>query len=90
MDPKIFDDIAKKLSEAMPSSVKHLQEELTKNFAAVLQTAFAKLHLITREEFDVQVRVLERTRSKLETLAKQVTVLEKHLPKKPQKKPSEK
>ena len=40
---------------------------------------FAKLDLVTREEFDVQSQVLQRTRAKLEVLAQKVAELEKTL-----------
>jgi len=49
---------------------------MEKNLHAALQTAFAKLELVTREEFEVQQGVLARTRAKLEELEKQVAELE--------------
>ncbi len=51
------------------------QAELEKNFHAVLQAAFTKMDLVTRQEFDVQQGVLVRTRAKLEELEKQVAEL---------------
>jgi BMFP domain-containing protein YqiC len=45
----------------------------------VLQSTFAKLDLVTREEFDVQASVLARTRAKVEALEKQVAELEQKL-----------
>ena len=49
---------------------------MEKNFHAALRATFAKLDLVTREEFDIQQEVLARTRAKLEELEKQVTELE--------------
>ncbi|CAN5309482.1 accessory factor UbiK family protein [soil metagenome] len=75
-DPKFFDDIAKRLSDAIPTSVKNLQEDMERNFRGILQAAFAKLDLVTRDEFDVQANVLARTRSKLESLEKRLHEIE--------------
>ena len=76
IDPKSFDDLAKRFAEALPPSFKQFQTEMEKNFHAALQATFAKLELVTREEFDVQQGVLARTRAKLEELEKQVAELE--------------
>ena len=76
IDPKIFDDLARRLSESVPTGVKQLQADFEKNARATLQAAFAKMDLVTREEFDVQQKVLARTRQRLEALEQQVAVLE--------------
>jgi BMFP domain-containing protein YqiC len=47
----------------------------------VLQNTLAKLDLVTREEFDVQSRLLSRTREKLEALEKTIAELETSQPK---------
>lgn len=79
IDPKILDDLSKRLMEAVPSGVWQLQNEMEKIFHATLQATFAKMDLVTREEFDVQQGVLARTRAKLEELEKQVAALEARL-----------
>ncbi len=76
LDPKAFDDLAKRFAEAAPAGFRQFQAEMEKNVHAVLQATFAKLELVTREEFDVQQGVLARTRAKLEELEKQVAELE--------------
>jgi BMFP domain-containing protein YqiC len=50
--------------------------DLEKNLRALLASFFARLDLVTREEFDVQRQVLLRTREKLERLESQVAALE--------------
>jgi hypothetical protein len=57
-----------------------LQADLEKNFHALLQAGFARMDLVTRQEFDVQQGVLARTRARLEALEKQVAELEARLP----------
>ena len=64
-DPKFFEEINKKISEVIAASP---AKDIEKNMKAMLTAMFAKLDLVTREEFDVQVQVLQRTREKLEAL----------------------
>ena len=80
IDPKIIDDLTKRFIESVPPGLRQLQAEMEKNFHAVAQAAFAKMDLVTREEFEVQQAVLARTRSKLEALEKQVAELESEAP----------
>jgi len=83
IDPKIIDDLSKRFMEAIPPGVRQLQSEFEKNAQAALQTAFARMDLVTREEFDVQQGVLARTRAKVEALEKQVAELEIRLAQQP-------
>lgn len=71
-----LDELARKLLEALPGGVRELRADVEKNFRSALHTGFAKMDLVTREEFDVQSAVLARTRAKLESLEKQVAALE--------------
>lgn len=75
-DPKAIDDIASKLTAAIPPGLNNLKEDMEKNFRAILQGGLGKLDLVTREEFEVQKAVLAKTRSKLEALEKRVTDIE--------------
>lgn len=78
MDPKnTFDDLAKKITGLLPGSVLQLQQDLESNIKAVLQSSLSKMNLVTREEFDVQQALLQRTREKLDKLEKLLQELEK-------------
>lgn len=77
-DPKFFDEMAQRMAAAVPGA-RELQQDLEKNFRALLQSAFAKLDLVTREEFDVQSDVLVRTRAKVQALERQVALLEERV-----------
>jgi len=79
-EPKALDDLARKLADAVPSGVRELQQDLEKNLHATLQSAFSKLDLVTREEFEVQSTLLARTRAKLDALEAQIAVLEQNQP----------
>jgi BMFP domain-containing protein YqiC len=67
-----FDDLAKKLFAALPTNLQNVENEIQQKFKEIIQTTFARLDLITREEFDVQTKVLARTREKLDALQAQV------------------
>ena len=75
-DTKFIDDLARQISDSVPSGIKGLQQDLEKNIHTLLQGSLAKLDLVTREEFDTQSQVLLRTREKLEQLEKTITELE--------------
>ncbi len=76
MDPRFIDDLARKLSAAVPENVANLRRDLEDNFKAVLQGALSRMDLVTRQEFDVQAGVLRRTREKLEMLEAKLSELE--------------
>ena len=76
IDPKAIDDLAKRFVETLPPGFRQFQADMEKNFHAALQTTFAKLELVTREEFEVQQEVLARTRAKRDELEKQMADLE--------------
>ena len=89
MDKQFIDDLANRLANAVPPGVKSLQDDLERNFRGLLQSGFAKLDLVTREEFDVQTRVLERTRQKLTALEQELQSLQQQVaePAQPKVKP---
>jgi len=76
-DPRLIDDLARRLAGSVPESVMALRRDLEQNFKGVLQSQLAQLDLVTREEFDVQGTVLKRTREKLAALEQRLAELEK-------------
>jgi BMFP domain-containing protein YqiC len=77
LEKRIIDDLAGKLAGAVPEGAKTLRADLESNFRGLLQNALGKLDLVTREEFDIQTKVLERTRSKLDQLEQELQALGK-------------
>ncbi|HSG65279.1 MAG TPA: accessory factor UbiK family protein [Gammaproteobacteria bacterium] len=71
-----LDDLARQLADAVPKQLRALGDDLERNFKSLLQAGLAKMDLVTREEFDIQVAVLERTREKLEALDARLRDLE--------------
>lgn len=76
IEPKMFEDMAQKLGAVLPDGLQAVQRDVEKNFKTVLQNSFAKMDLVTREEFDVQTEVLKRSREKLDKMEKQIEQLE--------------
>ncbi|MDX5362567.1 MAG: accessory factor UbiK family protein [Pseudazoarcus pumilus] len=71
--PRFLDEIGAKLAELAANSP---VGELEKNARALLGSAFSKLDLVTREEFDIQREVLAQTRQRLADLEHRVAELE--------------
>ncbi|HAT6979470.1 TPA: accessory factor UbiK family protein [Legionella pneumophila] len=71
-DPKQFDELANKLFATLPTSLQNFEKDIQQKFKEVLQSTFSRMDLVTREEFDVQCKVLARTREKLEQLQHQL------------------
>lgn len=71
-----FLDQAGKMLPPLPS-----RDELQRSLNVVAQSTLSKLELVTREEFDAQSAVLERTRARLEQLEKQLQQLSEELAK---------
>ena len=71
-----IDDIARRLLERVPPALRNVQADLESNFRAVLRERLSRLDLVSRDEFDAQARVLERTRARLETLEARLAALE--------------
>jgi BMFP domain-containing protein YqiC len=76
VDRNIIDQLASKLADAVPGDLRTLRTDMESNFRSLLQTTLGKLDLVTREEFEVQRKVLERTREKLERLEKVLTEMQ--------------
>jgi BMFP domain-containing protein YqiC len=70
---KLAQEVAGKVAEALAVSP---ARDLEKNLKASLAVWLSRLDLVTREEFDVQIEVLARTREKLQALEARVAELE--------------
>lgn len=73
---RMLEDLSARISEFLAASP---AKDVEKNARALLSSAFAKLELATREELDVQAKVLARTREKLAALEARVAALEASL-----------
>lgn len=73
MNEKLLSDLTARLSELAANNP---AKDLERNMRALLAATFARLDLVTREEYDVQVQVLARAREKLAALEARVAELE--------------
>lgn len=76
LNKKILDEIGSKVSEIVAQSP---AKDIEKNLRILLNGVFNRMDLVTRDEFDVQQEVLQRTREKLIILEAKVSELESQL-----------
>ena len=79
MNTSALDDLARRLTEAIPPSIRNLGQDLESNFKAVLQAQLARLDLVSRTEFDVQTALLKRTQSALTAMEQRLKDIEAKL-----------
>lgn len=75
-DASRLDDLSRTLGKLLPPGLADLKDDVEKNVRAAVQGALGNLDLVTREEFDVQTQVLQRTRQRLQALEARVAALE--------------
>jgi len=73
------EELAKFISGLIPQDLRQGREDLERNIRAALNSALARMNLVTREEFDIQSELLSRTRAVVEELEKKVQDLERQM-----------
>lgn len=73
MNDKLLGELSARLAEMAAGNP---AKDLEKNFRGLLASALTRLDLVSREEYDVQVQVLARTREKLAALEARLAALE--------------
>jgi BMFP domain-containing protein YqiC len=76
IDPNALDDLARRLADSVPASVRAFGRDMESNFKAVLQAQLSKLDMVNRQEFDVQAELLARTQAQLAALEARLKDLE--------------
>jgi BMFP domain-containing protein YqiC len=76
LDHNFFENLAKQFSNVIPPQLAALKQDLETNFYMVLQSFLSKYDLVTREEFDRQVKLLQKAREKIERLEDRLKLLE--------------
>ncbi len=77
LDPKVFEELSARLSAIVAASP---AADIEKNARALLSGFFSRLDLVTREEFEIQAQVLQRTREKLKAIEERLDRLEQNAP----------
>jgi len=73
MNERLLNDLSERLAALAAANP---AKDLEKNFRALLSSAFARLDLVSREEYDAQALVLARAREKLAALEARVAEIE--------------
>jgi BMFP domain-containing protein YqiC len=71
-----IEELAENIAKVLPVGTDQVRAELRGNIRLVLESAFARMNLVTREEFDAQTALLRRTREKLEELERIVAEMD--------------
>lgn len=75
-NPEKFSDAVQQFSKLLPVDVQQARSDIEKNLKAAMSATLAKMDLVTREEFDVQVALLAKTRALVDELENKLSQLE--------------
>ena len=76
IDFKNIEDIGKRIKDIMPNSLKTSKEEVQKTLKSGADGFLQKLDLVTREEYEVQLELLNKCYEKIDELEKKIEILE--------------
>lgn len=71
-----INQLAEKIESLLPSGLKQVKQDFDEKLRALLQQQLSKMDFVSREEFDIQRKVLARTREKLDQLERQLAELQ--------------
>jgi len=77
IDLKKIEDLVEGIAKVLPAGTGEMRTEVKENIKLVLESSFARMNLVTREEFDAQAALLRRTREKLDKLEEMIAAMEK-------------
>ena len=79
IDNQTLNRLSNKIGQLLPSGLQQVKSDFEVQIKTLLQQQLAQLDFVSREEFDIQSRVLQCTRTKLEALESKLDQLEKTL-----------
>jgi BMFP domain-containing protein YqiC len=68
IDLRTIDELTRKLADALPPGVAQAKDELEGQFRKVLTSAFERMNLVSRDEFDARTAQLDEALARLEAL----------------------
>ena len=77
IDNQTINQLSDKINELLPTGLQQAKADFDARLKALLQQQLANYEMVSREEFDIQARVLARTREKLEALEARLSELER-------------
>ena len=78
-DNQAINRLSDKINQLLPPGAQQVKSDFDARLKTLLQQQLAQLEFVSREEFDIQARVLQRTRAKLEKLEDKLRQLEQTL-----------
>ena len=79
IDNQTINQLSEKINALLPPGLQQVKEDFDARLKTLLQQQLANYEMVSREEFELQARVLERTREKLEVIEARLKELDKSL-----------
>ena len=79
LDNQTINRLSDKINQLLPPGLQQVKSDFDARLKTLLQQQLTQLEFVSREEFDIQARVLQRTRAKLEILEEKLRHLEQTL-----------
>ena len=79
LDNQTINELSEKINDLLPPGLQQVKADFDARLKALLQQQLANYEMVSREEFELQQRVLERTREKLEVIEARLRELEQTL-----------
>ncbi|MFT5115258.1 MAG: BMFP domain-containing protein YqiC [Parasphingorhabdus sp.] len=71
--------LSEKINQLIPAGMQSIKSDFEAKLKLLLQQQLSELEFVSREEFDIQSRVLQRTRTRLEALESRINQLEERV-----------
>ena len=68
IDNHTINQLSQKINDLLPAGLQQVKSDFDARLKTLLQQQLAQYDFVSREEFDIQARVLQRTRAKLEAI----------------------
>lgn len=72
MITEVLDKLTQQIFDILPAPIQQINKDLRNELKAIIAAGFSHLDLVTREEFDIQTKVLQATRARVEALEKEL------------------
>lgn len=76
IDNQSINRLSEQINALLPPGLQQAKSDFERRLKSLLQEQLAQYEFVSREEFDIQARVLARTRAKLETIESKLRQLE--------------
>ena len=79
IDNQTINRLSDKINDLLPPGLREVKSDFDAKLKSLLQQQLSNYEMVSREEFDIQSRVLARTREELESIEEKLKALEKNL-----------